>query len=152
MDWRGRRRHTRARNPATRLADEAEAFLIGRYTETGDPGAGWPAWARLNWISHAAPEEVVARVGDPGRPLGRLGSWEWAVGALSEELVSIAGGQTPVIDVLQRGCLVPLELTLMQPAFWSVLPAEVVALALTRLRAHPPVRRHGLRGPPPEEA
>jgi hypothetical protein len=152
MDWRGRAQHKREQGMVSQLVSEAEAFLSGRYLEVArTSGRGVPGWIQCNWIAHAPPEEIVVAAGDPSGSVVRLGSWAWAVRALSEEMVGLTAAETGAIGDLQRGCLVPLELTLMQPAFASILPAEVLSLAVTRLRAHPCPGRRGMPVPPGEE-
>ena len=152
MEWRRRAERTRVVRQVAALVEESEAFLLGRYLETrARSAAGSPVWTRCNWIAHAAPDEIMAAVAGPARLSGRPGSWAWAAGTLADELIRLAGGEPGAVGDLQRGCLVPLELTLMEPAFWNVLPADVVALARTRLRAHPRARRDGLRVPPGDE-
>ncbi len=151
MEWRrgpGRRREGLA---VDRLVAETEAFLAGRYLEVVTAsGTGSPAWAQLNWLAHADPGDVRnSRRPGPNRP-ARLGSWPWAVEVLATELLASTSDDTGV-RILQRECLVPLELTIMLPSFWNVMPAEVVTLALTRLRAHPRARGRGpTRVPPPD--
>ncbi len=150
MERRRRSQQRRERLAVVCLIEETEAFLAGRYLEVrAGSDSGRPAWAQLNWLSHADPDEVS----DSAPALGpsRLGSWSWAVAVLTGEVLELTGGDRARIRDLQRSCLIPLELTLMMPSFWNVLPAEVVALAVARLRAHPSVRRRDPTKVPPSD-
>ena len=144
--------HRRDRMSADRLVEETQAFLDGRFLEvTVASGGGSPAWAQLNWISHTGPDELGEAARRPPSPPARLGSWAWAVEALTAETVTLACGDPQVVGELQRACLIPLELSMMLPPWWNVLPAEVLALAVQRLRAHPSARRGPTKVAPPEE-
>jgi hypothetical protein len=133
---------------AERLLGEIEAFLEGRHVEYRQrTGLRIPTWARLNWLTHSPASALVIRVSacrvDPSRMTH--GSWEWAEALLAAEAVTLAGGDPEVVTELQHDCFVPLELALMGPAYHDVLPADLVALSIARLRAHPQVRDRGVR-------
>jgi hypothetical protein len=150
MRWLGLRSDG-SRPGEQRLVEEASAFLDGRYAEAvADGTTGLPVWAELNRIAHRRPAEVTARRGDGAvaRPVP-LGSWAWAEEAIGEELTRLSRGDGERVARLQRECLVPLELSLMSPLFGNVLPAEVVQLAVSRMRMHPAVRGTGRAPAPP---
>jgi hypothetical protein len=107
-----RRGHTLRRGGA-RLVAETEAFLSGRYLDALllDDG-GIAAWVWINRLAHADAVDII----DERRVSAPLGSWAWAVDALTETTVT-------------------LELTMMGPEFTTVLPAEVVALGVRQLQA-----------------
>lgn len=54
---------------------------------------------------------------------------------MAAEAVTLAGGVPEVVTELQHDCFVPMELALMGPAYHEVLPADLVALSIARLRA-----------------
>ena len=121
--------------------EEAEAFLTGRYEAAVTRGAGGvPVWARVNWLAHASPSGLTALALDGRLEPTPLGSWAWAVHELARVIVELAQGNDSLIERLQRECMIPLEMTLLNPQFWPALPAEVVILAVNRLRSHPVVR------------
>jgi hypothetical protein len=126
-----RRGHTLRRGGA-RLVAETEAFLSGRYLDALllDDG-GIAAWVWINRLAHADAVDII----EERRVSAPLGSWAWAVDALTETTVTLAAGDPTVVRHLQRSCLVPLELTMMGPEFTTVLPAEVVALGVRQLQA-----------------
>ena len=153
MEWPARRQRRRDEDPS-RLVEATEAFLLGRFLEvTASSGSGTPSWAQINWIAHAEPDDIreaPRRTAPTAAPVP-IGSWAWAVGVLTQELMALTAAEPDAVRELQRGCLVPLELTMMLPSFWNVMPAEVLTLAVTRLRAHPRSRPDGsMRVSPPD--
>jgi hypothetical protein len=146
MDWFGRERR-RGPRAESALVEEADALVTGRMR--GKDGA--PAWVHLNWLAHGDPgclalrcEVARRRRRRPERP----GSWAHTRSEILVELVHRADGRSEAIAHLQRACLIPLELRLMEPPFGDRLPSEVLGLALTRLRSHPIVLDRGTAGPP----
>jgi hypothetical protein len=145
MDWfaRGRRR---VRGQGSGLIEEASALLTG---QLDNAGTGTPVWARVNSLAHARPlrllHECQVRRRNTPEPLG---SWARARSDILEELVDLAGGRSQRIEQLQRECLIPLELRLMEPHLANLLPSDVLVLALTRLRAHPISMDHWSTRPP----
>ncbi len=140
MIWRSRSRMRREQAEVV-LVEEAEAFLTGRYEAAVTRGAsGVPVWARVNWLAHAPPSDLTALTLDGRLEPTPRGSWAWAVHELTLEIVELAQGNRSLIERLQRECMIPLEMALLDPHLWSALPAEVVLLALNRLRSHPVAR------------
>jgi hypothetical protein len=119
------------------VLEEAEEILTGqarcRYHGAHPP----PVWTEVNWLAHADPSAIRDRVGyETG--LRRLDdSWEWATTTLARELLDRAGWQRDIVVQLQRDCLVPIELTLLDDVGNDLLPRHLVALAVARLRSHP---------------
>ena len=114
--------------------EEASALLSGGLTANDED----PVWAQLNCLAHGDPVWLVRdREGRRGCGRERLGSWARTRSDILEELVDLGAGHPAAIEHLQRACLIPLELRLMDPTFSTLLPHEVLVLALTRLRAHP---------------
>jgi hypothetical protein len=104
---------------------------------------------QLNWLAHGDPESLARQGEQAGRHRPeRPGSWMRVRTDILQELVGLADGRAEVIAHLQRACLIPLELRLMDPVFGDRLPSEVLVLALTRLRSHPITLDHGSAGPP----
>ncbi len=148
MDWLGRQRRSARRDEAA-LADEAAAFLTGDFAmHLAFTGVGMPAWAQVNSLAHGRPSLLVRDLELRRWVPERVGSWARTTFDILEELVELAAGQTGQIEQLQRECLIPLELRLMEPLFDSVLPSDVLILALTRLRAHPIALQHRAASPP----
>jgi hypothetical protein len=144
MDWRKWVRRAHETSKAGRLVEETEAYLAGRYLEVARPDTeGTPVWAQLNWIAHAPPGALLERAVGREAPDRFIGTWAWAVKTLLHELVVLSGGDPQVVLALQQECVIPVELTLMAPDCWVVLPADAVSLAVTRMRAHPRVRSEG---------
>ncbi len=144
MDWRSwvRRAHERAKDEE--LVEEAQAYLAGRYLDVARPDTeGTPVWAQLNWIAHAPPAALLERAARGVADDRFIGTWAWAVKTLLRELVALSGGDPQVVMALQQDCLVPVELTLMVPDYWDVLPADAASLVASRMRAHPRVRSEG---------
>ncbi len=144
MVWFGREGR-RASPDETALVEEAAALVTGRM-EGGDRD---PAWVHLNGLAHGDPHHLalqaeVARRQRPERP----GSWEGTRTDILLELVRLADGSAEVITHLQRSCLIPLELRLLEPRFGDRLPSEVLVLALTRLHSHPITLDRRTAGPP----
>ena len=125
---------------------EASALLTGQLESAG---TGIPAWARVNLLAHARPLRIIHERDERRRGAPEpLGSWARTRSDLLEELVDLAGGRSEHIEQLQRACLIPLELRLMEPCFANLLPSEVLVLALTRLHAHPISMDHRATRPP----
>lgn len=150
MDLLGRQRR-RLKQDALTLVDEATAFLIGRFgAHTAFTGPGTPPWTRVYSLSHPRPS-VLTR----GLELQRrtapapVGPWARAKYDILEELVELSGGRPDRIEQLKRECLIPLELDLMDPRLCGILPGEVLAMAMSRLGAHPWALQH--RAPSPHE-
>jgi hypothetical protein len=149
MDWMGRERH-KLRTEELALVGEARALLSGTLVAHVGPGSvGMPTWARVNWLAHAHPAVLLHEFDvQRNRAPQRSGSWARTNVDILQELVELAAGESPLIQQLQRGCLIPLELRLMEPPLSDVLPSEVLVLALTRLHAHPIALRHPSVSPP----
>jgi hypothetical protein len=134
------RRKARRDQTGDGLVEEIESFLTGNalrsYVASGLPV---PTWANINWLAHGEPAELRERVRlEYG--LERLeGSWAWAVSTVARELLE-AGGADPVVVRLQRDCLVPIELALLEQGDREFLPARLVSIGIPRLRAHPMAR------------
>jgi hypothetical protein len=122
--------------------EEAEAFLAGRYGSALQRAGDVPVWARMNWLAHASPSELKARIEEDRREPAPSGSWAWAVHELNQEIVELAQGDCSQIGRLQRDCMVPLEMALLDPQYWPALPSEIVILAVNRLRGHPVARAY----------
>jgi hypothetical protein len=127
----------RRRARTGRVLEEAEGILTGqarcRYHGTAHP----PVWTEVNWLAHADPAAIRDRVGYESG-LRRLDdSWEWATTTLARELLERAGWQRDVVVQLQRDCLVPIELTLLDDVGNDLLPRHLVTLAIARIRSHP---------------
>ena len=136
------RRGVRSQRHARRCVAECGAFLEGRalfvYLANG---CAVPTWARVNWIAHVDPSAVIDRYRSE-HGLRRLEhSWPWATSTLTNEMVEIAGADRDVIRQLQRDCLVPMELTLLQSGGGGFGPEHLVAQGVPSLRAHPAAKR-----------
>ena len=103
------------------LADECEAFLSGSFADLqGSRRRPVEAWAWVNRVAHAEPEEVKALAARSavwrGRGFWRGGlrtrRWKRAVSDIARDLVSLSEGKPRVIRRLQARALVPLELEL----------------------------------------
>ncbi|MGD0392002.1 MAG: hypothetical protein ABSC41_05105 [Acidimicrobiales bacterium] len=148
MDWFGRQRRSSRRDEAA-LVIEASAFLTGDFAvHLASTTAGVPAWARVNSLAHAPPPLLVRDLEMRRYVPARVGSWARITFDILQELVELASGHTDRIEQLQRECLIPLELRLMEPSFDNVLPSDVLVLALTRLRAHPIALQYRAASPP----
>ena len=122
------------------LIDEIESFLAGNALRSYvDSGLPVPPWANINWLAHGEPAELRERVRlEYG--LERLeGTWAWAVSTVARELLE-AGGADPVVVRLQRDCLVPIELALLERGDRGFLPSRLVSIGIPRLRSHPMAR------------
>jgi hypothetical protein len=134
------RRKTRRNEAVDGLVGEIESFLAGNALRSYlDSGLAVPAWANVNWLAHGRPTDVRERVRlEYG--LERLeGSWAWAVSTVARELLD-AGREDSVVLRLQRDCLVPMELALLDQGGRGFLPSHFVTLGVPRLRAHPMAR------------
>lgn len=148
MDWFGRQRRRRKRDGLA-LVEEATAFLNGDLAvHLASTGSGIPAWARVNTLAHARPLLLIRDLELRRCVPGRVGSWSRTMLDILRELAELASGEPCRIEQLQRECLIPLELRLMEPSFRDVLPSDVLILALTRLRAHPIALRYRAASPP----
>jgi hypothetical protein len=100
------------------LMGETEAFLEGRIVEhLAAAGRTVPAWAVLNKLAHASPEQLAdlaERNGRPGNaPQPGEPAWRAAQRSLASRL--LASGTPPdQITRIQQTVLVPLELWLIQ--------------------------------------
>ncbi len=130
-------RRSRSARQEQVLLDETEEFLAGRVLlRYGEAGRPLPVWVAANWLAHAEPAAIEARVRYEAG-LQRLGgSWEWAVTTLARELVELAGRRPEVVRQLQRDCLVPVELAVLDQGRADLLPLHLVALGRARLRGH----------------
>ena len=82
-------------------------------------------WARVNWLAHGSPSDLTTQGPGKGRlEQPPLGSWAWAVDELAREIVDFAQGNGSLIERLQRECMIPLEMALLNPQFWPALPAR----------------------------
>lgn len=54
-----------------------------------------PVWARLNWLAHCPPEDMVALVRGERGLVRPHGTWAWAVPTLAEAMVTDARGRPP---------------------------------------------------------
>jgi len=130
------------------FADECAAFLAGNVLEVYGTAPIVPEWAQINWIAHADPAELadgVRRAAGSRRPRG---SWPRAVLAVARELVGTCRGDPGAIRLLQRECLVPMELVLLGETPVRLLPDQFVAPAVPRIRAHALGSAMGLEGGP----
>jgi hypothetical protein len=78
----------------------------------------------------------------------QLGWWARARCDILREVIALSAGHPGRIEQLQRECLIPLELRLMDPSFREVHPSEVLVLAPTRLHAHPLAQQQRMASPP----
>lgn len=121
-----------------RCADECAAFLDGQALHLYETnGLVAPAWAHVNWIAHCEPTTIVDQVrGELGlhRPPG---GWQWAISTIARELIEKAGASEVAIRILQRECLIPMELALLGGNSAGFLPNHLVTLGVPRLRAYP---------------
>ena len=122
------------------LVRETEAFLTGQihtcYAKARRPA---PNWAELNWLTHGHPDQIRERVLSESGLERPNGSWQWATSVLARELLHDGGGRNDVIALLQRDCLIPMELVLLDHDHNELLPAHLVALGVPKLRSHPAV-------------
>lgn len=113
------------RAAAEELARECEAFLNGHSADllvSRHKPVG--AWAWLNQVAHATPEEVTALAARAvpwnwsALRLRELRSrrWQRAVAEVASDLVSLSGQSPRVLERLQAYALIPLELELARPA------------------------------------
>jgi hypothetical protein len=134
------RRKSRRDEAGDGLIEEIESFLAGYALRSYlDLGLAVPAWANINWLAHGRTADLRERVRlEYG--LERLeGSWAWAVSTVARELLE-AGREDSVVLRLQRDCLVPMELALLDQGGRGFLPSHLVAIGVPRLRAHPMAR------------
>jgi hypothetical protein len=126
------------------LVAEAEAFLGGRAVEVyRNCQVAVPAWARLNWLAHGHPRELTGLARREWGLLRPEGTWAWAVGTLAREILAGSRGDLAIVRLLQRDCLIPMELALMHEEGGAALPNHVVVLGLPRVRSHPSARTAG---------
>lgn len=144
MNWRKWVRRAHEETKEQQLVEETEAYLAGRYLDMARPDTeGTPVWAQLNWISHAPPDALLEQAVGHDANDRSIGTWAWAVKTLLRELMALSGGDPRVVLTLQRECVIPVELTVMVPDCWDLLPADAASLAVSRMRAHPRVRSEG---------
>ena len=115
---------------------EAERLLAG---EVCDPdhlrGLRPPAWRLISVLAHSSRARLV-RISDAALTI-HPGSWAATVGSLASELLD-ATASRPVLVVLQRQALVPMELRLMAGAMPEPgTPAELRSLVRDALGQHP---------------
>lgn len=107
-----------------RLADEAEAFLAGRLVDhLTAAGRPVPAWAVLNELAHASPDELAAFSASPGpkdEPHWRQAQRELATGLL--ECAATPADVRP----LQEAVLIPLELWFAERSRHEAVSARTV--------------------------
>jgi hypothetical protein len=128
---------------AARLVEESEGFLRGRALATClTTGTEVPVWAEINWLAHGQPSDIRDHVRSEYGLERPTGSWSWAVTVLARELVACADEEEDTISLMQRDCLVPMELGLMHQVDGAVQPMHLVLAGVTKLRAHP--RSHAL--------
>jgi hypothetical protein len=120
--WRGAEAGAEEATPSSagkELAEESEAFLSGRLAELlGSRHKPVEAWAWLNQVAHAEPEQLEALAA--GAHWARLGlrsrlrsrRWRWAVAQIASDLLSLARERPRALRHLQARALVPLELEL----------------------------------------
>ena len=103
---------------ARRLVRECEGFLKGE--ATGELfGAARPAWACLHPVAHGD-LRLLGRLMRRQRQVALLGrpelDWSLVRRRLAGDLLSAARGNTSLLKRIQRKALVPLELSLLEPA------------------------------------
>jgi hypothetical protein len=130
----------RNRRSESRLAAEAETFLAGGGREGWTPDRPMPPWMHINWLAHSTPSEIEERARAEWGLTRPSGSWGWAVSTVARELYVCSHGDDGLVLQLQRDCLIPMELSLMDPERREFLPEQLVALGVPRLHAHPRVR------------
>jgi len=131
------RRRARREETGDGLVDEIESFLAGNAVRPYlDSGLPVPAWANLNWLAHGRPAELRERVRLESGLRRMEGTWAWAVSTVARELLE-AGREDAVVLCLQRDCLVPMELALLDQGGRGFLPSHLVTLGIPRVRAHP---------------
>jgi hypothetical protein len=135
--FRGRQLEDPRPDDAVALIEETSAFLQGRAPDLYEVrGQRIPTWARLNPMAHAPAAYIRALADRHHVEFQPSGSWNWALGSLAEEMVTLAGDEDAELAALQRRHLVPLELLLA--ADRRLLSAEyVLEIARTLLRSHP---------------
>ena len=149
MDWFGRKRRKFSED-ALALTEEATALLTGHImTVALRAGTGTPAWAQVNFLAHGRPALLLRQFElEQQRLPHRIGSWPRTKSDILQELVVLAAGRPERIEVLQRGCLIPVEIRLMESSSITVQPSDVLALALALLHAHPLGLHHRMLLPP----
>lgn len=140
------------------LAEECEAFLRGNFADLrGSRHQPVEAWAWVNCVAHAEPEELKAlanRALPWRRHRLRAGGfrsrrWRRAVSYIARDLLSLAGEKPRAIRRLQARALVPLELDLAgRGSRYPVTPEVLLARARAalykgRLRASGPLLPNG---------
>ena len=120
-------RHRRGDPVGAALAGECEAFLAGAYADhLVDQVQVVPAWAWLNLLAHGTEDQVR----EAATTFGARG-WPGARRCLAGELIDIVDSGLAPLDLLQRACLVPLELELAaRPSAMRWSPAQLVAAVL----------------------
>lgn len=121
------------------IAEECEAFLSGSFADfQGSRRQPVEAWAWVNRVAHAEPEELRAlasrstmwRDGGLRRGGFRTRRWRRAVSDMARDLLSLAEGKPRIIKRLQGRALVPLELELAARGNrYPVTPEVLVAKA-----------------------
>lgn len=121
---------------------EAEALLAGGarhgYPLTQVPV---PAWTEVNWLAHADPALIGQRVRYESGLHRPQGTWAWATGLVARELLDLAAWRPELVVQLQRECLVPIELWLLERDHHGLAPDQFVSVGIERLRSHPRDRR-----------
>lgn len=121
------------------IAEECEAFLSGSFADLqGSRHQPVEAWAWVNRVAHAEPEELRVLASRPAMWRGgalrkggfRTRRWRRAVSDMASDLLSIAEGKPRMIKRLQGRALVPLELELAaRGKRYPVTPELLVAKA-----------------------
>lgn len=117
------------------VASECQAFLLGRSADVLC-GKRLPvgAWAWVNRVAHAGPEELRALATRRYRCRLRHKAWHRATSELAHELLTLAEGRPQELRRLQVEALLPLELELARTDYWaSKAPRAVAALGMAEL-------------------
>ena len=96
-----------------------------------------PQWAQINWIAHSEPSTIIDRVRSEVGLQRPPGTWPWAVNTMAHELLSRAGNNDAFMRLLQRECLIPVEIDLLRSKAGCFLPEHFVVIGVPRLRTHP---------------
>jgi hypothetical protein len=117
------------------LVTETEAFLAGRIGEVvlGLPLAG-EAWIPVNRLAHAPARELLADSCRSRRGGPPWGSWAWALQTVLGEMRDAADGREDRMQELQRGCIVPYELSVLEASYPATAPVDLVAEVVSDLR------------------
>jgi hypothetical protein len=103
----GFRRCRRRKADERRHVKECEAFLEGKFAESGMPaGELVQVWAWINLLAHGTEEQLRREVLMPAY----VDDWHRARALLAARLLTDAGAGDTSLEMIQRDVLVPLEL------------------------------------------